>query len=72
LTVGSDGTSITVGACTGAASQKWTMFDNGQLRGAGATCLTLGDDNVSLSAAVCDSQQVGTQLTVLSTQHWAH
>jgi LmbE family N-acetylglucosaminyl deacetylase len=72
LTVMADGTSLAVTACAGTVQQKWTLLDNGQLRGAGATCLTLGDDSASLTVGICDSQQVGTLLTVLSTQAWTH
>ena len=56
--------------CAGNESQRWTLLDDGQLRGVGATCLALGSDLTTVAPAVCASEQVGTRLAVRSTQRW--
>jgi hypothetical protein len=47
------GSSVTATACSGAASQSWTLQSNGDITGVGGVCLAVGADATSLTAVTC-------------------
>ena len=47
------GSAVTAAACSGAASQSWTLQGNGDISGSGGACLAVAADGTSLTAAAC-------------------
>jgi hypothetical protein len=45
-------------------------MSNGQIRGAGATCLSVAADGVSVQALSCQAERVGAKLEPLISQRW--
>ncbi|HEY3595601.1 MAG TPA: RICIN domain-containing protein, partial [Polyangiaceae bacterium] len=51
--IGVSGSAVSAGACSGVASQNWTLQSNGDIVGNGGVCLAVGADGASLTAVSC-------------------
>ena len=63
LAVAADGVSVKLAACNGAVGQRWLSFANGQVRGPDSSCLSIGDDGVTLQVQYCDANRAGSRYT---------
>ena len=59
---------VLISTCVPNAQQRWTLTSNGQLRGVNGSCLNVGSDGVSLTAALCQANKSGSQYLPLSAQ----
>jgi hypothetical protein len=62
--------SVRVSTCAYSAAQTWSVMSNGQIRGAGATCLSVALDGVSVQALPCQTERVGDKFEPLGSQQW--
>jgi LmbE family N-acetylglucosaminyl deacetylase len=62
--------SVRVSACASSPAQTWSVMSNGQIRGAGATCLSVAPDGVSVQALECQAERVGDKYEPLISQRW--
>lgn len=69
LALATGGTAAVVRACnTAAADQRWTLLDNGQLRGSGVTCLSF--TGTAVSAGPCSADTSQARYAPPAAQRW--
>jgi LmbE family N-acetylglucosaminyl deacetylase len=68
LTVGTNGSTVTIEDAVGSIRQRWTYFSNGQLRGYNGMTLTVAADGVTLIADLPVADQSANQWTVPASQ----
>jgi len=69
LVVNADGV-VRVSGCADSPEQTWTRMSNGQILGAGATCLGVGSDGVTLQAQACQADTSTDKYKPIATQQW--